>query len=85
MLKSKITLLILCFLLAACESRSGFLGVRSTPNEFKAYQNSELDVPEKHASKDQLPKPSEENIPLKQDHVSPQSQAQKALKNASKY
>ncbi len=34
------------FLLSACADREGFLGVRSTPNEFQTYSGAPLVIPE---------------------------------------
>ncbi len=60
--------------LSACTDRGGILGVRSTPNEFKAYEHAALVVPEPTG---QLPLPK----PGAQDtyELTPEEQAAKAL------
>lgn len=62
------------FMLSACTDRGGILGVRSTPNEFKAYGHAPLVVPEPSA---QLPAPQ----PGTQGRyeVTPQEEAVRAL------
>ncbi len=74
-LKNNIIILGVLLTLTACGSRSGFMGVRSTPNEFKVYQNDSLDVPPKKAQAT-LPKPGQTTKP---NTSNPQSQVQSAL------
>ncbi len=73
--KNDMIILGMLLTLAACGSRSGFMGVRSTPNEFKVYQNESLDVPPQDA-KTALPKPGQSTKP---NASNPQSQVQSAL------
>ncbi len=61
-------------LLSACTDRGGFLGVRSTPNEFQTYTVAPLVVPEP-SSKLPEPKPGAKGT----YQLSPQEEAQKAL------
>lgn len=74
-LKNNIIILGVLLTLTACGTRSGFMGVRSTPNEFKVYQNDSLDVPPV-SSQSNLPKPGQSTKP---NTSNPQSQVQSAL------
>ncbi len=62
------------FLLSACVDRGGFLGVRSTPNEFQTYSSAPLVIPE---PSEKLPEPKPGAKGTYQQ--SPQEEAKQAL------
>ncbi len=78
-LKNSIAMIMMGLTLAACGSRGGFLGVRSTPNEFKTIQNESLDVPPINNASS-LPKPGEGNSTRT---TNPQNDVKNALKGAT--